>query len=72
MFQYKRKPNWIFHLPEFISEKALKMIIPHADLVFFDLKVMDQKKALELTGQGNRRIINSLNWIKSYIMANGK
>jgi pyruvate formate lyase activating enzyme len=61
-----------FDTSGFISEKALEMIIPHTDLVFFDLKVMDEKKAVELTGQDTLRIIDSLNWIKSYIVANGK
>ncbi len=61
-----------FDTSGFISEKALEMIIPHTDLVFFDLKVMDEKIAVELTGQGTLRIIDSLNWIKSYIFANGK
>lgn len=61
-----------FDTSGFISERALNMIIPHTDLVFFDLKVMDEKKALELTGRGTGRIFDSLNWIKSYRMANGK
>jgi pyruvate formate lyase activating enzyme len=61
-----------FDTSGFISEKALKIIIPHTDLVFFDLKVMEETKAVELTGQGTARIIDSLYWIKSYILANGK
>ncbi len=60
-----------FDTSGFISEKAFEMIIPHTDLVFFDLKVMDEKKAKELTGQGTARIIDSLNRVKSYIEANG-
>lgn len=61
-----------FDTSGFISEKALEMIIPHTDLVFFDLKVMDETRAIELTGQGTESIIDSLDWIKSYILTNGK
>jgi pyruvate formate lyase activating enzyme len=61
-----------FDTSGFISKKALEMIIPHTDLVFFDLKVMDNTKAVKLTGQGIARIIGSLDWIKSYILTNGK
>mgnify|MGYP005849982281 CR=1 FL=1 len=55
-----------------ISEKALEMIIPHTDLLFFDLKVMDEIKAKELTGQGTARVIDTLKRVKSYIQSNGK
>lgn len=49
-----------------ISEKALEMIIPYTDLVFFDFKVMEEKAAKALTGQGTSLIFESLEWLKSY------
>ncbi len=55
-----------------IPKKALKMIIPHTDLVFFDLKVMEEESAKRLTGQGTSLIIDSLEWIKSYKEQHGK
>jgi pyruvate formate lyase activating enzyme len=61
-----------FDTSGFISKKALEMIIPYSDLVFFDLKVLDEAKSIELTGKGTARIIDSLHWIKSYILTNGK
>jgi pyruvate formate lyase activating enzyme len=61
-----------FDTSGFISEKSLEMIIPYSDLVFFDLKIINETKAKELTGQGTAHIIESLNWIKLYILENGK
>jgi len=55
-----------------IPKKALEMIIPHTDLVFFDLKVMDEEYAKRLTGQGTSRIIDSLEWLKAYKEQHGK
>ncbi len=74
LFQQCRKEgiHTAFDTSGSVSQKALAMIIPYTDLLFFDLKVMDEKKAVELTGQGTKRIIDSLQWIKSYIEANGR
>lgn len=55
-----------FDTSGFISKKALEMIIPLTDLVFFDLKIMDEKRSKEMTGHGNSKIFETLNWIKSY------
>jgi pyruvate formate lyase activating enzyme len=68
----KSEIHTAFDTSGFISQKALEMIIPNTDLIFFDLKVMDEKKAIKLTGQGTKSIIDSLDWIKSYILTNGK
>lgn len=60
-----------FDTSGFVSEKALDMIIPFTDLVFFDFKVMDEENAKELTGQGTSRIFESLEWIKAYKQEHG-
>ena len=60
-----------FDTSGFISKKALKMIIPFTDLVFFDLKILEENKAREMTGQGISQIFESLEWIKSYKLENG-
>jgi pyruvate formate lyase activating enzyme len=43
-----------------ISPEALKQILPHVDLVLFDLKEIDPDKHRLFTGQGNQRILESL------------
>ncbi len=60
-----------FDTSGFVSQKALEEIIPHTDLVFFDLKIMDNHQALELTGKGTRRIFKSLHWILEYNKKHG-
>lgn len=55
-----------------ISKKALEAIIPFTDLVFFDLKIMEEENAKKMTGQGTSQIFESLNWIKSYKMEHHK
>ncbi len=48
------------------------MIIPYTDLLFFDLKVMEDEAAVKLTGQDTSHIFESLEWIKSYNLAHNK
>jgi pyruvate formate lyase activating enzyme len=55
-----------FDTSGFVSEEALEKIIPFTDLVFFDLKIMEEKLAIEMTGQGTARIFKMLDWIISY------
>lgn len=61
-----------FDTSGFISKKALEMIVPVTDLVFFDLKIINETSAKELTGQGKFKIIEALDWIKSYIISNNR
>lgn len=61
-----------FDTSGYISKKALEMIIPWTDLVFFDLKIMDEKRATEMTGHGTSRIFETLDWIKAYKLSEGK
>ena len=39
---------------------ALERILPHTDLVLFDLKLIDDEAHRHATGQGNQRILNNL------------
>ena len=55
-----------FDTSGYISEKSMEMIIPYTDLVFFDLKILDNKSAKEWTGVGIHKILKSLQWIKIY------
>lgn len=55
-----------FDTSGYISEKALEMIIPYTNLVFFDFKVMEEEAAKSLTGKGTDRIFESLDWLKNY------
>ncbi len=40
--------------------EALAKILPHTDLVLYDLKLMDDARHRETTGQGNQRILQNL------------
>jgi len=59
-----------FDTSGFITIKALEMILPFTDLVFFDLKLMNDDKAKKMTGQGTSRILASLERLKSFISSN--
>ncbi len=60
-----------FDTSGFISEKVLEKIIPFTNLVFFDLKIMEEKLAKKMTGQGTTGIIKMLDWIKFYKLNHG-
>ncbi len=55
-----------FDTSGYISEKALELIIPYTDLVFFDLKILEEELAKKWTGRGTSKILKSLEWIKAY------
>jgi len=48
---------------------ALAVILPHTDLVMFDLKLIDQAAHHRETGQGNQRILQNLLFISEQIQA---
>jgi pyruvate formate lyase activating enzyme len=50
------------------SVKNLKKILPHTDIVLYDLKEIDPDKHYEFTGQDNQRIFDNLLFIRDYIM----
>jgi pyruvate formate lyase activating enzyme len=60
-----------FDTSGYVSEKALQKILPFTDLIFFDLKILDEENAKSLTGKGVKHILKSLTFIKEYILING-
>jgi pyruvate formate lyase activating enzyme len=48
---------------------TLEDILPHTDLVFFDLKEIDGPKHRTLTGAGNRRILDNLLLVRDFMAA---
>ena len=46
-----------------VPRKALEILMPHTDLVLFDLKLMDPDRHRLHTGSDNRRILENLRWI---------
>ena len=49
---------------------TIESILPHTDLVLFDLKELDTEKHRQYTGQDNQIIIQSLLFIKKYLEHN--
>lgn len=43
--------------------KIFEKILPFTDLFLYDIKHMDSKKHIELTGSSNQIILNNLNWL---------
>ena len=52
-----------------VSQAALEKILPHVDLVLYDLKEMNSRKHREFTGQGNEVILERLLFLREYIRA---
>jgi pyruvate formate lyase activating enzyme len=50
---------------------VLEQILPHTDLVLFDLKEIDGPRHRTLTGAGNRRILDNLLLVRDFIAARG-
>jgi pyruvate formate lyase activating enzyme len=48
---------------------ALEAILPHTDLVLFDLKEIDGPRHRAFTGAGNRRILDNLLLVRDFIAA---
>ncbi|MBR8535845.1 glycyl-radical enzyme activating protein [Carboxylicivirga sediminis] len=56
-----------FDTSGFVSQKVMQELLPYIDLVFFDLKILIAEKAKQLTGQGTKEILASLQVVKSFI-----
>jgi pyruvate formate lyase activating enzyme len=52
------------------SLAVLECILPHTDLVLYDLKLMDDVQHRRFTGQGNQRILDNLVAIDKIILQN--
>jgi len=51
------------------SSRSLEKILPHVDLVLFDLKEIDPQKHRAFTGQSNQPILDALLFIRDFISA---
>jgi pyruvate formate lyase activating enzyme len=49
------------------AASALEAILPHTDLVLFDLKEFDSQRHVRFTGQHNEKILENLLFIRDYI-----
>ena len=50
------------------STNSLDKVLPHTDVVLFDLKEMNTEKHLTYTGQRNQKILENLLYIRDYIL----
>ncbi|MGK5093887.1 glycyl-radical enzyme activating protein [Deltaproteobacteria bacterium TL4] len=49
------------------SEKALEQLLPHADMILYDLKEIDSEQHQKFTGVSNDKILSNLIFIANYI-----
>jgi pyruvate formate lyase activating enzyme len=52
-------------------EETIAMLLPYANLVLFDLKIMDSKLHKKFTGSPNEKILESLLFIRDMMKENG-
>jgi len=53
------------------SKQVLARTLPYADLVLFDLKLIDDVQHREFTGHSNERILENLLFVRDYIQEQG-
>jgi len=56
----------------YATEHNYRKLLPYVDLVLFDIKEIDNKKHLELTGVPNVKILKNSLWIAKYLKDNNK
>jgi pyruvate formate lyase activating enzyme len=54
------------------DKKNLLILLPHTDLILFDIKAADREEHYKFTGSYNERIIENLYFINDYIIKNDK
>ncbi|MCU0845679.1 MAG: glycyl-radical enzyme activating protein [Spirochaetes bacterium] len=54
------------------SRQALETILPHADMVLFDLKILDSAEHRRRTGAPNERILENILFVCDYMKASGR
>ncbi|MBP7604231.1 MAG: glycyl-radical enzyme activating protein [Spirochaetes bacterium] len=47
--------------------RALEIILPHADMVLFDIKILDAEEHRRRTGASNERILENLLYVRDYM-----
>ncbi len=55
-----------------VSQTQFEKVLPYADLVLFDLKVMDANTHQDYTGQQNQQILKNLKFVQEYIQSRDK
>lgn len=53
-----------------ISLNKLEHVLRQTDLLFLDLKIIDKEKSETFTGLKTAEVINSLNWLKGFLLSN--
>lgn len=51
----------------FTSQESLEKVLPHTDILLFDLKEFDPRKHAEFTGADNGRILDNLLFVRDFI-----
>ena len=64
----KRKIHTVVDTSGFAPNEVIKRVAEYVDLFLYDLKVIDNEKHLEFTGESNREILDNLRWL----LENGK
>jgi pyruvate formate lyase activating enzyme len=54
------------------SQRALERLLPHTDLVLYDLKLLDPDRHRQLTGQPNQQILENLLFVQDYIQGQSR
>ena len=54
------------------SKEALEKLLPHSDLVLFDLKEIDPHKHREFTGNTNHKVLDNLLLVRGCMLADGR
>lgn len=50
-----------------VSKKSLEMILPYTTTVLYDLKIIDSERHKQLTGAGNKKILDNLKFAAKFI-----
>ncbi|MHA1783487.1 MAG: glycyl-radical enzyme activating protein [Promethearchaeota archaeon] len=56
----------------YANKKIYERLLPHVDLILYDLKEIDSKKHQDFTGVPNDLILDNARWIARYMRENGK
>ncbi|OPZ37225.1 MAG: 4-hydroxyphenylacetate decarboxylase activating enzyme [Spirochaetes bacterium ADurb.BinA120] len=56
----------------YASRRSLEAVLPHADLVLFDLKIMDSEEHRRRTGALNERILENLLFVRDFKKGSGR
>jgi pyruvate formate lyase activating enzyme len=55
----------------YCRREALQMLLPHLDMVLFDLKEIDPERHKTFTGSSNKEILENLIYLRDYVKRHG-